>query len=105
MNLIHKLTHTAKCAERFKEHRAGSLAFLPGVFGAAGVLFHHRAMKLRVVSAASCGMDTLRTEASVDYFKERCIVFLRREDQKGRQSLQEKHNKGQKEQRRDWLSA
>ena len=35
------LTHTAKCAERFKEHRAGSLAFLPGVFGGSGVVLHH----------------------------------------------------------------
>ena len=29
--MTHNLTHTGKCAERFKEHRAGSLAFLPGV--------------------------------------------------------------------------
>ena len=36
----HNLTHTAKCAERFKEHRTGSLVFLPGVFGAVGLLLH-----------------------------------------------------------------
>ena len=35
------LTHTGKCAERFREHRAGSLAFLPGVFGGSGVVLHH----------------------------------------------------------------
>ena len=27
--------------ERFRESRAGSLAFLPGVFGVAGLLLHH----------------------------------------------------------------
>ena len=30
--MTHNLTHTAKCAERFREYRAGSLAFLPGFF-------------------------------------------------------------------------
>ena len=35
------MTHTAKCAERFREYRAGSLAFLPGAFGGSGVGLHH----------------------------------------------------------------
>ena len=35
------MTHTAKCAERVKEHRAGSLAFLSGVFGLLRCLLHH----------------------------------------------------------------
>ena len=38
--MTHNLTHTAKCAERFKEHRTGSLAFLPGAFGVVGLLLH-----------------------------------------------------------------
>ena len=32
--MTHNLTHTAKCAERFRKHLAGSLAFLPGCFNA-----------------------------------------------------------------------
>ena len=31
----------AKRAERFRKHRAGSLAFLSGVFSVAGLLLHH----------------------------------------------------------------
>ena len=34
------MTHTGKCAERVREHRVGSLAFLPGVFGGSGVVLH-----------------------------------------------------------------
>ena len=29
--LTHTVTHTGKCSERFRKHRAGSLAFLPGI--------------------------------------------------------------------------
>ena len=35
------MTHTAKCPERFREHRAGSLVFLPGVFSGFGSGSHH----------------------------------------------------------------
>ena len=44
--MTHNLTHTGKCAERFREHRAGSLAFLPGVFGGFGVVLHHLGHKI-----------------------------------------------------------
>ena len=40
------MTHTAKCAERFREFRAGSLAFLPGVFCGFGVGLHHLAHEI-----------------------------------------------------------
>ena len=39
--MTHNLTHTGKCAERFQEHRAGSLAFLPGVFLTFECPLHH----------------------------------------------------------------
>ena len=35
------MTHTAKCRERFREYRAGSLAFLPGALTAFRSGLHH----------------------------------------------------------------
>ena len=39
--MTHNLTHTAKCAERFREHWVGSLAFLPGVLAVFRSGLHH----------------------------------------------------------------
>ena len=53
--MTHTVTHTAKCAERFEEHRAGSLTFLPGIFGLLACAYIICDMKLPIVSAAwSC---------------------------------------------------
>ena len=38
--MTHNLTYTAKCVERAREYRIGSLAFLSGVFEAADLLSH-----------------------------------------------------------------
>ena len=38
--MTHNLTHTAKCAERFRKHRTGGLTFLPGIIVVAGLLLH-----------------------------------------------------------------
>ena len=38
--MTHNLTHTATCAERVREYRTGSLAFLPGVFLVCFYLLH-----------------------------------------------------------------
>ena len=38
--MTHNLTHTAKCAKRFRKHSAGRPDFLPCIFGAAGLPLH-----------------------------------------------------------------
>lgn len=49
------LTDTEKCTEKFREHRAGSVAFLPGVFAVLGWWNIIWDMKFPMVSAAwSC---------------------------------------------------
>ena len=54
-DLTHTVTHMAKCAERVKEHRAGVLAFLPGIFELLVCSYITCDMKLPIVSAAwSC---------------------------------------------------
>ena len=61
--MTHNLTHTGKCAERVREHRVGSLAFLPGVFGGSGqgVCSYHLAHEIthglrRLVLHLACGV-------------------------------------------------
>ena len=50
--LTHTVTHTTKCAERFKEHRRGN-RFLSGALLACGS-YRICAMKLPIFSAAFC---------------------------------------------------
>ena len=50
--MTHNLTHTAKCAERFREHRAGSLAFLPDALVVLGWGYIIWVIKFPMVSAA-----------------------------------------------------
>ena len=53
--LTHTVTHTRKCAESAKEHRAGRHNFLPGIFVCLCGVYMTCAMKLpRVAAASSC---------------------------------------------------
>ena len=40
------MTHTGKCAERVREHRAGSMAFLPGFLVLLAWALHHLAHEI-----------------------------------------------------------
>ena len=51
--LTHTVTHTRKCAERFRKHRAGSYHFPPGIFVRLRGVHMTCSIKLPMVFAAS----------------------------------------------------
>jgi len=51
--LTHTVTHTRKCAERFRKDRAGNFGFPPGIFVRLCCVHMTCSMKLPMVCAAS----------------------------------------------------
>ena len=50
--LTHTVTHTRKCADRFKEYRRGSFCLFSGIFAFSAYMIC--TMKLPIFSAAFC---------------------------------------------------